>query len=136
MNPLSLRYIIGAAAFAAAMLFAYYQGYSHEKKKFDAFIAQTESVAALQEAVNDHIVKQHERDKEDIHNDYQNRLADLRAQYASRLSSSPRGGQVSAPANTSNGANAATAYNELAAKCAETTLQLTELQEWVRRTVR
>lgn len=131
MNPMSIAFSIAAAAVSAG---AYFMGYSHEKKVFDEFVAQTQAQAAIQKAVSDHIVAQHERDKEDIHNDYQTRLADLRRQYSRGVQQRAGSGAVPTSSKSPGRIDAAPTYDQLAAQCAETTLQLTELQQWIKRT--
>ncbi len=68
--------------------------------------------------------------------DYETKLAAIRAYYARRLrdahAAGASGGQVSALPEPAAIAHESPAYLELASACAETTQQLVSLQEWIR----
>lgn len=68
-------------------------------------------------------------------NEYQKKLADLRAAYAARLRDSQapaRSPDVPRLPDPAHGVDGPAADSGLASACAETTLQLTELQRWIR----
>jgi hypothetical protein len=122
---------IGAAvALCAAM---YFMGYNHEHKKFVKFQAEIAALGKAQESLNQAKVKEHETITSGIKDEYEARLAAVHNYYSKRVQqpnastnrlptvSKPAACPVSAPTDT-----------ELVERCARTTLQLTELQKWVK----
>lgn len=124
--------------FVLVFAFAYALGWQHEHEKLVAYKATVAQAAADQERRNAEIVKRHEADKEAIHEDYQTRLADLRDRY-NRLreqssSDLPTTGDSTGRADDPAVDTRSLEHSALLERCAETTLQLEELQDWVRRT--
>ncbi len=131
MFPLSIgQYVkLGAAAFA--LLFSAYLGYSYEHNRFMAFKAEVEAVAQRQQEKNESISKQQELVNKGIKNEYEARLTTLRNYYSSSLRNSSSGAMP--PLSSSAiGADANSAYSVLAGQCAETTLTLVLLQDWIK----
>jgi len=129
--PSALWMKIGAAvALCAAM---YFMGYNHEHKKFVKFQAEIAALGKAQESLNQAKVKEHETITSGIKDEYEARLAAVHNYYSKRVQqpnastnrlpsvSKPTACPVSAPTDT-----------ELVERCARTTLQLTELQKWVK----
>jgi hypothetical protein len=131
MFPLPILTYIKIAAVVAALAFAYYKGYSGEHKKFVAYQAEVAAVGKAQEVINEAKVKEHELVSNSISNQYEARLSAIHSYYSERLLDSSSGSlpTVSKPTVCPNAAPANTVS---ARQCAETTLQLTELQNWVR----
>lgn len=133
MPPLPILTYIKIAAVVVALAFAYYKGYSGEHEKFVKFQAEVAAVGKAQEVLNEAKAKEHETISTSIANQYEARLSAVSNYYADRLldtrASSGSLPTVSKPAQCPN---AAPADSVSARQCAETTLQLTELQNWVR----
>jgi hypothetical protein len=118
-------------ALAACAIF-YFMGYSHEHKKFVAFQAEIAALGKAQETINAAKVKEHETISTSIANQYEARLSAVHSYYADRLQPNPSSGNLPTVSKPTSCPNASTADTVSARQCAETTLQLTELQNWVR----
>jgi hypothetical protein len=118
-------------ALAACAIF-YFMGYSHEHKKFVAFQAEIAALGKAQETINAAKVKEHETISTSIANQYEARLSAVHSYYADRMQSNPSSGNLPTVSKPTSCPNATTADTVSARQCAETTLQLTELQNWVR----
>ena len=129
--PSALWMKIGAAlALCAAM---YFMGWNHEHKKLVAYQAEVAAVGKAQEVINQAKAKEHETITTSIANQYEARLSAVHSYYAERvLDPRPSSGSVPAVSKPAACPNATTADTVSARQCAETTLQLTELQNWVR----
>lgn len=127
--------ILGAALVVIGAFFGgYYKGYSAEHEKLLAFKAQVEAEAEKQKVHNESVVKQQELITDGVKNEYETRLAALRAYYARRVQQpSTSGGNMSSVSKPSPGANGSTSDPEFVGRCAETTAQLTALQAWIRK---
>lgn len=105
----------------------------YESAKYDAFKAQVESAAKVQEAHVESITKQQAIVTKGIENEYNAKIAALRNYYKSTSvwnngSASKVSGLSAAPSAT----DVITAYNLLAGQCAETTAQTVALQDWIK----
>jgi hypothetical protein len=120
---------IGAAVAVCAVM--YFLGWNHEHKKLVAYQAEVAAAGKAQDEKNVAIAKEHQLITEGIKNEYEARLAAVNNYYARGLHDA-RTGHVPTNADTSAGVATDTAYADLARRCAETTLQLTELQNWIR----
>ena len=118
-------------ALAACAIF-YFMGYSHEHKKFVAFQAEIAALGKAQETINAAKVKEHETISTSIANQYEARLSAVHSYYADRVQPNPSSGNLPTIPKPTSCPNAATTDTVSARQCAETTLQLTELQNWVR----
>ena len=127
--------ILGAALVVIGAFFGgYYKGYSAEHEKLLACKAQVEAEAEKQKVHNESVVKQQELITDGVKNEYETRLAALRAYYTRRVQQpSAGGGNVSSVSKPSPGANGSTSDPEFVGRCAETTAQLTALQAWIRK---
>lgn len=115
-------------------------GWRHEAIKFKEYRVAVEAAAEAQEKENERIKANHDRATKEASESYNRRIADLRAYYASRVSNNGSG-KMPAPANTSGRVDGYTPDNlpdtgVLASQCAETTLMLTSLQDWVSETTK
>jgi hypothetical protein len=118
-------------ALAACAIF-YFMGYSHEHKKFVAFQAKIAALGKAQETINAAKVKEHETISTSIANQYEARLSAVHNYYADRVQPNPSSSNLPTISKPTSCPNAITADTVSARQCAETTLQLTELQNWVR----
>jgi hypothetical protein len=128
--PSILMIKVGLALAACAIF--YFMGYSHEHKKFVAFQAEIAALGKAQETINAAKVKEHETISTSIANQYEARLSAIHSYYADRVQPNPSSGNLPTVSKPTSCPNATTADTVSARQCAETTLQLTELQNWVR----
>ena len=128
--PSVLMIKVGLALAACAIF--YFMGYSHEHKKFVAFQAEIAALGKAQETINAAKVKEHETISTSIANQYEARLSAVHSYYADRVQPNPSSGNLPTIPKPTSCPNATTADTVSARQCAETTLQLTELQNWVR----
>tara|TARA_R110000868_G_scaffold62546_1_gene188825 strand:+ start:362 stop:775 length:414 start_codon:yes stop_codon:yes gene_type:complete len=129
--PSALWMKIGAALALCAVM--YFLGWNHEHKKLVAYQAEVAAVGKAQEVINAAKVKEHETISTSIANQYEARLSAVHSYYAERLlDPSASSGGVSTVSKPAKCVNAAPANAVSARQCAETTLMLTELQNWVR----
>ena len=129
--PSTIWLKIGAAA--VVCVFMYFMGYNHEHKKFVKFQAEIAALGKAQESLNQAKVKEHETITSGIKDEYEARLAAVHNYYSQRVQ------QPNASPNRLPTVSKPTACpvspvpdTELVERCARTTLQLTELQKWVK----
>ena len=124
--PISTWVMVGLTVFALAGF-----GYGkYEHNKYVTYKAEVENIAKAQEAHVESIQKQHQLVTKGISDEYDAKLALIRQYYANGVRS-PSTSSVSNLSTTSAIANASAAYSELIGNCAQTTLQLVELQKWI-----
>ena len=114
---------IAVACFAAGLA----GGCEHKQRQIDALLAAGEA----QNAQTAQTIQKHKQIAQDVKNDYENRIADIRAAYRVR---SPGSGLLPTSAKTSCGLDGNTTYNVLAERCTETTQQLVSLQDFIKET--
>ena len=134
-SPL-IRWAAGVLLVLSVIFGIYYKGRLDERKIFNEYKAEVKAAALAQEEKTRQIEAKNKKLTEETRNAYNTKLADLRAYYGMRLNSKGSGGlpQVS---GASTGANGYSIDNLpapiiLASQCAETTLNLVMLQEWIR----
>ena len=117
----------------------YYKGRLDERKLFNAYKAEVKAAAMAQEQKTKQIEAKNQRLLEETKNAYNTKLTALRAYYSMRVTGQSGSGlsQIPiAPIGTNgaafDGIPALPAPATLAAQCAETTLTLVSLQEWVK----
>ena len=128
--PSTLLIKIGAALALCAVM--YFMGWNHEHKRLVAYQAEVAAVGKAQEVINAAKVKEHEVISTAITNQYEARLSAVHSYYADRVQLNTSSGSVSTVSKSTACPNAATTDTVSARQCAETTLMLTELQNWVR----
>ena len=128
--PSALWMKIGAILALCALM--YFLGWNNEHKKFVAFQAEISALGKAQETINAAKVKEHETISASISNQYEARLSAVHSYYADRVQPNPSSGNLPTIPKPTSCPNATTADTVSARQCAETTLQLTELQNWVR----
>lgn len=109
-------------------------GFYVEHLRLVAYQESVTTAGKVQEAKNQAKDREHALITKGIQNDYDAKLAVLRRYYADGVrssSTSPAGGI----STTASLANERAAYNTLAGQCAQTTLQLVELQSWIKQQV-
>jgi hypothetical protein len=128
--PSALWMKIGAILALCALM--YFLGWNNEHKKFVAFQAEIAALGKAQETINAAKVKEHETISTSISNQYEARLSAVHSYYADRVQLNTSSGSVSTVSKPTVCPNAAIPDTVSARQCAETTLMLTELQNWVR----
>ena len=128
--PSTLLIKIGAALALCAVV--YFMGWNHEHKRLVAYQAEVAAVGKAQKVINAAKVKEHEVISTAITNQYEARLSAVHSYYADRVQPNPSSGNLPTVSKPTSCPNATTADTVSARQCAETTLQLTELQNWVR----
>ena len=128
--PSALWMKIGAILALCALM--YFLGWNNEHKKFVAFQAEIAALGKAQETINAAKVKEHETISASISNQYEARLSAVHSYYADRVQLNTSSGNLPAVSKPTSCPNATTSDTISARQCAETTLQLTELQNWVR----
>jgi hypothetical protein len=121
---------IGAILALCALM--YFLGWNNEHKKFVAFQAEIAALGKAQETINAAKVKEHETISTSIANQYEARLSAVHNYYADRVQPNPSSGSVSTVSKPTVCANATPTDTEFTRQCAETTLMLTELQNWIK----
>lgn len=118
----------------AAFIAGFGSGWEYEHKKLVAFEANVKAVGEAQERRTEELIQKHKQIAQETKNDYQNRIAAIRSRYGYGLRPSTGSGQLSTPAITPGGVNGFPAYGVLVEQCAETTQQLTSLQDFIKET--
>jgi hypothetical protein len=131
MFPIPSTLLIKIGAAVAALAFAWFLGWNHEHKNFVEYKTEIAALGKAQEVINQAKAKEHETITTSIANQYEARLSAVHNYYSQRVQHAGPGAMpaVSQPTGCAN----ATCANAVpAGQCAETTLQLTELQNWIR----
>jgi hypothetical protein len=120
------------SAYILLILSVFAYGWHVRDLDYMAYKKEVEATAKAQQAKTESIQKQHELVTKGIQNEYNAKLDTLRNYYKSTSvwnnnGSSTVPGLSAAPKS----ADVIAAYNELAGNCAQTTLQLIELQKWI-----
>jgi hypothetical protein len=127
MNLLYVK--IGAAI--ALVLGIFYAGWHTRDVDYMAFKKDVEHAAKAQEAHVDSIKKQHQLVTKGISDEYDAKLAAVRNYYKSTsVWNNTGGGTMPGFSGAPQLSDVIAAYNGLAGRCAETTLQVVEWQKW------
>lgn len=123
--------VILAGMFASGL----WIGYSHEHRLFEEFKAQVTAAGEAAKVRAKEIEERHEKQTAAVEQDYKDRIAGIQRRYANSLRDSSRS-KLPATADATARLDEAAAHSEpyLVEKCAETTAQLIELQNWIKRT--
>ena len=121
-----------AGAVVLTFLAGFTGGCEHEKKAFDMYKARVEATAQAQAEETKKTIQKQEKIAQDTKNDYEKRISDIRRYYG-RVHNDGSG-TVPSPSETTGGANATPTYDVLIEQCAETTQQLTSLQDFIKET--
>jgi len=119
-------------AILALCALMYFLGWNNEHKKFVAFQAEIAALGKAQETINAAKVKEHETISTSIANQYEARLSAVHSYYTDRVQLNTSSGNLPTVSKPTICPNAAIPDTVFARQCAETTLMLTELQNWVR----
>ena len=135
----AIRWIAAILLVLATIFGIYYKGRLNERKLFNDYKAEVKAAALAQEEKTRQIEAKNERLFKETQNAYNTKLATLRTYYSMRISGQGGSGLPKVP-NATVGTDGATTYElpplppveTLAAQCAESTLTLVSLQEWVK----
>lgn len=110
----------------------FYSGYHIGNGRYLAFKSEVEATGKMQEQKVTDLKKEHELVTKGIQDEYEAKISAVRNYYKStsmwnNASGSPMPGISNAPKLS----DVITAYNELVGQCAQTTLQVVELQKWI-----
>jgi hypothetical protein len=108
----------------------YYRGYSAEKQRFDAFKTELEASAKAQEKINQQIEQKNKLIADNSKREYEAKIVALR-HYYDRLRH-PDTNKLPSAAITAHRVDEKATDPVFIGQCAETTLQLISLQDWVR----
>lgn len=108
----------------------YYKGHADTQVKFDAFKSEVAKTAAEQKAKTDTTNARRTLLAKDKQRAYKSNLDLVRKHYDGLLSDGT--GTVSGLPEASQGTDGAPPYHVLAGQCAETTLQLVTLQDYIK----
>jgi len=109
--------------------FAAFGGWYVEHLRFVAFQSKVESIGKEAEIKNKAIQSEHQQAIKVLQDEHDSKLNLIRQYYANGVRN-PSSSTVSGISTSAKLSDAIATYNELAGKCAETTLQVTEWQKW------
>jgi len=109
--------------------FAAFGGWYVEHLRFVAFQSKVESIGKEAEIKNQAIQSEHQQAIKVLQDEHDSKLNLIRQYYANGVRN-PSSSTVSGISTSAKLSDAIATYNELAGKCAETTLQVTEWQKW------
>ena len=128
INP--LYKIIGIIGLVAVLFgTGYYRGYSAEKARFDAFKAELMASAKAQEKINQQIEQKNKLIADNSKREYEAKIIALR-NYYDRMRN-PDSNKLPSAAITAHRVDEKATDPVFIGQCAETTLQLISLQDWV-----
>ena len=128
INP--LYKVIGIIGLVAVLFgTGYYRGYSAEKQRFDAFKTELEASAKAQEKINQQIEQKNKLIADNSKREYEAKIVALR-HYYDRLRH-PDTNKLPSAAITAHRVDEKATDPVFIGQCAETTLQLVSLQDWV-----
>ena len=128
INP--LYKIIGIIGLVAVLFgTGYYRGYSAEKARFDAFKTELEASAKAQEKINQQIEQKNKLIADNSKREYEAKIVALRLYY-DRLRH-PDTNKLPSAAIAAHRVDEKATDPIFIGQCAETTLQLVSLQDWV-----
>jgi len=129
INP--LYKVIGIIGLVAVLFgTGYYRGYSAEKQRFDAFKTELEASAKAQEKINQQIEQKNKLIADNSKREYEAKIVALR-HYYDRLRH-PDTNKLPSAAIAAHRVDEKATDPIFIGQCAETTLQLVSLQDWVR----
>ena len=121
-----------AIAVVVAFLAGTFSGWKYEHNRYVAFKTEVAATAKVQEARVESIAKQQALVTKGIKDEYDAKLNAVRNYYKSTsVWNNTSGSKVPGLSTAPSSADVITAYNVLAGQCAETTLQIVQLQKWL-----
>ena len=128
INP--LYKVIGIIGLVAVLFgTGYYRGYSDEKQRFDAFKAELVASAKAQEKINQQIEQKNKLIADNSKREYEAKIIALR-HYYDRMRN-PDTNKLPSVTVTTHRVDEKATDPIFIGQCAETTLQLVSLQDWL-----
>lgn len=124
---MNIQYMI-AIAIAVVSLFS---GWYVEHLRFETYITKTAQAGDEQKAKTELLNHQQDVITQQIKDDYEKQIADIKSAYSRRVFINPSSGQVSSIPDTTDRVNETTPDQLFTQQCAETTQQLVDLQKWL-----
>ena len=118
------------ATVVAIFAIGYYKGHRNTQEKFDAYKVEVAKVAAEQVAKTKVVEAQNKKIAKESSDAYKTNLNAIR-DYYNRMHNDGSKFMSRVP-NASTGTNAAPSYDVLTLQCAETTLQVVSLQDFIK----
>lgn len=109
----------------------FYAGWHIRDVDFMEYKKEVEHAAKAQEANTESVKKQQSLVTKGIQDEYDAKLNAVRSYYKSTSVYNNGSSSVPGISTAPKSADVISAYNELAGSCAETTLQLVDLQKWI-----
>jgi len=109
----------------------FFAGWHTRDRDFTIYKNQVRIEAEKSQAHTESIQKQQEITTKGIQDEYDAKLALIRQYYANGVRNNNGGNSVSGISSTSKLSDAIASYNELASNCAQTTIQLVTIQQWI-----
>lgn len=129
INP--LYKVIGIIGLVAVLFgTGYYRGYSAEKERFDAFKAELVASAKAQEKINQQIEQKNKLIADNSKREYEAKIIALRHYYDGLRH--PDTNKLPSAAITAHRVDEKATDPIFIGQCAETTLQLVSLQDWIK----
>lgn len=129
LSPIAKTVLI-LATIVSIFATGYYKGYKNTQVKFDEYKVEVAAKAAEQTAKTNVINSKNNQVAKQVSYDYKNNLANVRNHY-NRLQLDGSSALPRLP-NSSSGANGTPSYDVLIGDCAETTLQIVTLQDYIK----
>lgn len=108
-------------------------GYKFEASRFDSYKLKVQVAAKVQQAETKQKEAESITTTREINDAYQDNIRHIRMYYANKLRHTTGGSGMSQISNTTIGADEASSNPVLAGQCAETTDQLNQLQDWIKK---
>ena len=139
LSTVALRWAAGVLLVLAVVFGIYYKGRLDEREIFNRYKAEVKAAAMAQEEQARRVEAKNQKLLEETKYAYNTKLTALRAYYSMRVANQGGSGLSKVP-GTPTGVDGSATYElpplppveTLAAQCAETTLTLTTLQDWVK----
>ena len=139
LSTVALRWAAGVLLVLAVVFSIYYKGRLDEREIFNRYKAEVKAAAMAQEEQARRVEAKNQKLLEETKYAYNTKLTALRAYYSMRVAGQGGSGLSKVP-GTTTGVDGSATYElpplppveTLAAQCAETTLTLTTLQDWVK----
>ena len=129
LTPFYKAVLIGATV-VAIFATGYYKGHRNTQEKFDAYKVEVAKVAAEQVAKTKVVEAQNKKVAKETADAYKTNLNAIRDYYNRMHNDGSK--FVSRVPDASTGTNAAPSYDVLTLQCAETTLQVVSLQDFIK----
>ena len=130
LNPL-YKYALILITSITIFAVGFFEGYSYENNKYNAYKSQMVALANLQQEATKKTLDGQQKITKETVNEYETKLANLRSYFSRMLNNNTRTCPLPTLPNTASETNAGASNTQLTRDCTATTLQLESLQRWV-----